>query len=113
MLGPETGPLGLPCAISVPNLIPDRGLWVAGRTAPLNVRRLMYQTLIRAGVLGDDARSLAATLDSEGMESAPNALVDGVRRDVELGRDLLRRQMLIDEEQTVELSRAQPRYASS
>src|SRR5215213_1401620 len=30
LLGPETGPPGLPCAVSVPNLSSDRGLWVAG-----------------------------------------------------------------------------------
>jgi hypothetical protein len=113
LLGPETGPPGLPCTFSVPKLIPDRGLWVAGCTAALNVRRLMYQSLIWAAVLCDDACCLAAALYSKDVESAADALVDGVRRDVELGRDLFRRQVLVDEEQTVELTSAEPRDARS
>ena len=62
---------------------------------PLNVRRLMYQSLIFAAVTGDDARGLAAALDAEDMERAADALVDGVRRNVELGRDFLRGQMVV------------------
>ena len=79
LLGPETGPLGLPCTVSVPNLISDRGLWVAGCAAALNVRRLMYQSLIWAAVLSDDARCLTAALDSKDVERSSDALIDGVR----------------------------------
>jgi hypothetical protein len=73
----------------------------------------MYQSLIWAAVLGNDACGLASALYSKDMESAPNALIDGVRGDVELGRDLLRRQMFVDEQQTVELTSAEPRDARS
>src|ERR1043165_7163759 len=43
LLGPETGPSGLPCTVSVPNLKSDGGIWFAGFVVALNVRRLMYQ----------------------------------------------------------------------
>jgi len=45
----------------------------------LNVRRLMYQSLIWPAVLGNEARRLAAALDAQDMERAANALVDRVR----------------------------------
>ncbi|HJU76615.1 MAG TPA: hypothetical protein VJ597_01620 [Sphingomicrobium sp.] len=67
----------------------DRGLWVAGRTWALNVRRLMYQSLIWPGISGNEPSRLGSALDSENMKRLANALVDRVRRDVELGRDLL------------------------
>jgi hypothetical protein len=88
LLGPETGPSGLPCAISVPNLNSDRGLWFAGFAVALNVRRLMYQSLIWAGALRNDACGLAAALYTEDMQRPPNALVYGVWRDIELARNL-------------------------
>jgi hypothetical protein len=72
----------------------------------------MYQTLIWSAVAGDDAGSLGAALDSQDLERTANALVDGVRGDVELGRDLLRIQMLVDEPQAIELAGAQPRNAA-
>jgi len=90
LLGPETGPSGLPCTVSVPNLKSDRGIWFAGFVVALNVRRLMYQPLIWAGVLGNDARGLAAALDAKDVQGTANALVDGVRRDCELAGDLFR-----------------------
>jgi len=45
----------------------------------LNVRRLMYQSLIWAAVLSDDARCLTAALDSKDVERSSDALIDGVR----------------------------------
>jgi hypothetical protein len=68
----------------------------------------MYQTLIWPAVAGDDAGGLGAAFDAEDMERAADALVDRMRRDVELGRDFLGRQMLVDEPQTIELAGAQP-----
>jgi hypothetical protein len=85
----------------------DRGLWVAGFRLAGNVRRLMYQSLIWFFVLGDDARRLRPPLDSEEGERLADALVDRVRRDMELGRDFLRGQMLVDEEEAIELTRGQ------
>ena len=47
------------------NQMTDRGLWVTVRGCRLNVRRLMYQTLIWPAVLGDDARGLGASFDAK------------------------------------------------
>jgi hypothetical protein len=66
----------------------DRGLWVAGLSVGVNVRRLMYQSLIWLFVLGDDARCLRTPLDSEDCERLANALINGVGRDVQLCGDL-------------------------
>jgi hypothetical protein len=79
LLGPETGPLGLPCTVSVPNLMSDRGIWVAVAGRRLNVRRLMYQTLIWARMLRHDPRRLRPALDSERVQGLANPLIDGVR----------------------------------
>jgi hypothetical protein len=82
LLGNETSPAGLPCAISVPNLMTDRGFWFGAIPMALNVRRLMYQSLIWFFVAGDSAGSLCTPLDAENLERLADALVDGVRRDV-------------------------------
>jgi hypothetical protein len=68
----------------------------------------MYQTLIWPSVLGHDARRLGAALDAEDLEGLADALVDGVRRNVQLGGDFLGREMLVHEAQAVELTRRQP-----
>ena len=68
----------------------DRGFRVAAIVVRLNVRRLMYQSLIWAPVLGDDARGLGPPFDAEGLESLADALVDGMRRNIELAGDLFR-----------------------
>ena len=57
----------------------DRGFWVAGSLVRLNVRRLMYQSLIWSAVLRDEARRLGAALDAEDLERLADALIDGVR----------------------------------
>jgi hypothetical protein len=49
----------------------------------------MYQSLIGSAALRNNARSLAAALNSEDCERLPDALVDGVRGDMEFGRDFL------------------------
>jgi len=69
----------------------------------------MYQSLIWVGILGDDARRLRSASHAEDLERQPNALVDRMRRDAELGRDFLGTQVLADEPQTIELALAQPR----
>jgi hypothetical protein len=83
----------------------DRGLWVARLEAGGNVRRLMYQPLIWSAVLGDEPGRLRAPVDAEDAKGLADPLVDGVRGDSQLGRDLLRQQVLVDEAQAVELSR--------
>ena len=76
LLGNETRAPGLPCTISVPNLIADRPHWLAHQAVPLNVRRLMYQTLIFAFVLGNEAGGLRSALDAQDLEGLAHALVD-------------------------------------
>jgi hypothetical protein len=68
----------------------------------------MYQTLIWPAVAGDDAGGLGPALDAEDVKRATDALVDCVRGDLQLGRDFLRRQMLVDEAEAIQLTRAQP-----
>jgi hypothetical protein len=95
----------------VPNLIANRSFWVTSGTVRLNVRRLMYQTLIWPAELRDDARGLGAAVNTEDMKRLSNPLVDGVRRYPELCGDFLGTQMLIDKAQAIELARREPSNA--
>jgi hypothetical protein len=91
----------------------DRGHWLAAIRVSLNMRRLMYQTLMCGGaglgapgvVLGDQAGCLRAAFDAENVQRAVDALIDGVRRDVELGGDFLGIEVLVDQAQAIELAR--------
>jgi hypothetical protein len=65
----------------VPNLFADRGLWVACGMGSLNVRRLMYQSLIWPAVLRDQARRLSAAGNAENLQRLADSLVDRVGRD--------------------------------
>ncbi|HVM23148.1 MAG TPA: hypothetical protein VM308_07615 [Sphingomicrobium sp.] len=89
----------------------DRGFWVAGSGLCGNVRRLMYQSLIWAFVLGDDPGRLGAAVDTKDLQRLADALIDRMRRNVELARDFLRGQMLVDEQKAVELARTEPRHS--
>ena len=82
-------------------LIAPDGVRVGG--ADLNVRRLMYQSLIWLVVASYEARRLRAPFHAERLKREANALVDGVRRDVQLRRDFLGRKVLVDEQKTIEL----------
>jgi hypothetical protein len=64
----------------------------------------MYQTLIWAARLSDDAGRLRPPRNAKDCKGLTDALVDGVRGDVELGRDLLRRKQLVDEAEAVDLA---------
>jgi hypothetical protein len=86
----------------------DRVIGVAGSGDRLNVRRLMYQSLIWPAVLRDEPRRLRAPIDAENLQRLADALVDGVRRNIELARDFFGRQMLVDEAKAIELPRGQP-----
>jgi hypothetical protein len=81
----------------------DRAFWVAARAIALNVRRLMYQSLIWLGMLSDDPRCLCAALDPEDRQRLANPLVDGMWRDAELDGDLLGAEVLVDQPQTIQL----------
>jgi hypothetical protein len=61
--------------------------------------------------LGDNAGRLRTTADAERLQGLANALIDGVRRDSELDRNFLGRQMLIDEPEAVELPLRQSGHA--
>src|SRR6476659_7818060 len=73
----------------------------------ISLRRLMYQSLIWLSVLDHEARRLGAALDTEDLQRLADPLVDCVRRNAELDRDLFRVAMLVDEQETVELTRRQ------
>jgi hypothetical protein len=75
----------------VPNLKTDRTAGMARGCAALNVRRLMYQSLIWAECLSYHAGGLRAALDAEEMKRAADALVDGMRRNAQLDGDFLGR----------------------
>jgi hypothetical protein len=70
----------------------------------------MYQPLIWVLSLRDDAGRLGTALDSKGCDGLANSLIDGVGRDPELGGNLFRAEMLIDQTQAIELAGTQPRY---
>jgi len=95
----------------VPNLIADRAGLVARGSLDLNVRRLMYQSLIWLANLRDEARRLRSAGNAEDVQSLPDPLIHGVRRDSELDRDFLRREVLADEAQAIELAFGQLRHA--
>jgi hypothetical protein len=82
----------------------DRGFWVTLSALDLNVRRLMYQSLILRGMLGNEPSRLRTPLNAEDLKRLPNSLVDRMRRDPKLGSDFLRAHMLIDETEAVELA---------
>ena len=109
MLGFDARTPGLPCTVSVPNLNTDRPFRLGERGVGLNVRRLMYQPLIWAGIAGDEACRLLAPLDPEDLQGLADALVDGVRRDSKPDRDFLGGMMLVDEPEAVQLTLGQPR----
>lgn len=79
----------------------------------LNVRCLMYQSLICGAILCDSASGLASPLDAERCKSLANALIYGVRRDVELGGNFLRIEVLVYQSEAGQLPFCEPRYTSS
>lgn len=53
----------------------------------------------------DNARSLRSSFDPEDRNGLTDPLVNGVRRDMKFGRDLLGIEMLVNETQAIELAR--------
>jgi len=84
----------------------DRGFWFGVTGARLNVRRLMYQSLIWVFVASDDPCRLRSSFNAKDLQCLADALVDCVRRNIEFRRDFLRIQMLVDEEEAVKLALA-------
>jgi hypothetical protein len=81
----------------VPNLKTDRTVGVPQGCAALNVRRLMYQSLIWSMHLPDHACRLRTAFDAKYLQGSADALVDGMGRDPELEGDFLGRPMLVDQ----------------
>ncbi len=75
----------------MPNLKTDRPIGLAGVAIGLNVRRLMYQSLIWRPTLGDETRRLGSSFDAEDLEGLADALVDRVGRNAKLGGNLFGR----------------------
>jgi hypothetical protein len=87
----------------VPSLKTDRHIGLVSIHGGVDVRRLMYQLLICGGSVlaerlhpvigfvegGNQTRGLASTSDSQALNCAANALIDGMAGDPELGSDLL------------------------
>lgn len=71
----------------------------------------MYQPLIWPADLRHQARGLGPPLDAQDMQGAANALIDGVRRNIELDGDFLGRKVQVDQAQAIELAGAQPRHS--
>jgi len=76
----------------------------------------MYQPLICRIVAGphrrgDHSGRFAALIDAQDMQRLAHPLVDGMRRNTQLERDFLGRQMLVDQRQALTLSIAKPRHA--
>jgi hypothetical protein len=98
LLGYDTEVAGLPCTVSVPNLITDRVAGLGLRCAALNVRRLMYQPLIWCVHPSDHAGSLDPALNLQDLQSAADALIDSMWRNAQFDRDLFRGKVLVYEQ---------------
>ena len=113
LLGFEIRFPGPPCTISVPNLKTDR---------PAELRRGGSRSQCAAidvsnadMARGDGRRSARHGLrrSTPSMcRAIADALIDSVRRNIELGRDFFGREMLVDEQQAIELTRAELRHPS-
>jgi hypothetical protein len=91
----------------VPNLKTDRTAGMAQGFAALNVRRLMYQSLIWPAHLRDHPRRLRPAFHAKHVQGAANSLIDRVRGNTEFDCDFLGGQMLVDEQQAIKLTFAQ------
>ena len=107
-----SGRTGLPCTVSVPNLIANRALLVTGQHGGVDVRRLMYQSLICRiswrQSRSDHPRGLTPALDAKLFERAADPLVDGVRADSQPRRNFLAAVVKVDQQKSFDLTRAKP-----
>jgi hypothetical protein len=85
----------------------DRGFWVGSASSRLNVRRLMYQSLIWSRILTNDPRRLRTAFNLEDSQGLADPLIDGVGGNAELGSNFLGAEMLVDEAETIELAGSQ------
>jgi hypothetical protein len=96
----------------VPNLIANRAFLVTGQYGGVDVRRLMYQSLIcrisRGQSRGDHPRGLTPALDAELFERAADPLVDRMRADPQPRRNFLAAVVKVDQQKSFDLTRAEP-----
>ncbi|MEO6360050.1 MAG: hypothetical protein ABIO43_05685 [Sphingomicrobium sp.] len=74
----------------------DRPLLLVDERFGLNVRRLMYQSLIWSAVLGDETSGMRAALNAENLQRPADALIDRVGRNSEFRGNFLGREVLVD-----------------
>jgi hypothetical protein len=96
----------------VPNLIANRTFLVTGQYGGVDVRRLMYQSLI-CGIVqwqsrGNHPGRLAATVDAQLFERAADSLVDGMRANAQPGGNFLAAVVKVDKQEDFDLARAEP-----
>jgi len=98
----------------VPNLSADRAVFLSEPGSRVDVRRLMYQTLIYGVIHGelirDHARSIAPPLNVELFQCATDPLIDRVRADAQFGCDFLAAIVAINQQQTLDLALSEPSY---
>ena len=68
----------------------------------------MYQSLIWRVPLRHQPGGLRAPVHAQDVERAPDSLIDRMRGDAKLNRNLFRRQVLIDQQERVQLPLAEP-----
>ena len=113
LLGIETGATSLPCTVSVPNLKTDRPILMAGsagrrQCAAIDVSIADMVVPVPRGLRR--IRAASPRRSTPRFCSAPRMRWSTVcGRNAEPDRDFLRRQMLVDERQAIELALAQPR----
>jgi hypothetical protein len=98
----------------VPNLSADRAVFLSELSRRVDVRRLMYQTLIY-GVIGRNliryhSRGIASPLYTELVQGAANALIDRMGADPQFGRDFLAAVMAINQQQALDLAFSKPSH---
>jgi hypothetical protein len=70
----------------------------------------MYQSLIWSAVPSDETRRLGAPFNAKDLQRLADALINRMRRDVELGSNFFGREVLVDETQAIELPGSKPAH---
>jgi hypothetical protein len=94
----------------VPNLKTDRLVRFGGKPIRVDVRRLMYQSLICADFIqaSDDPGRVPAPIDPEDANGAADPLIYGVWRNAQSSSDFLAVEVLGDKLENLNLSVTQP-----
>ena len=71
------------------------------------MRRLIYQSLIWTEFVRHQPRGLGSPFNPKRLKRQPDALVDCVGRNAELDRDFLGGKMLVNQAETIKLTRGE------